>query len=231
MLGILLAAAGTGLILISGEILWRKKILKGEYARKFVHITSATFAAFWPLFMSRTAIAAMSLIFVAVLVAVKQLKLFKSLRSVRRATYGEMWYALGIGICALLFTSDAVYAVAILHMALADGFAAIVGVGLGKKANKFTYNGSKKSIEGTLTFVAISFFLNAGYWMYFSDHQLRLDGISPLVIPLYSLICAITLAVAEIASPKGSDNVIIPVLSGALLWMPVAFFGSASIFM
>lgn len=208
-----------------------KKILKGEFARKFVHITSATFAAFWPLFMTRTEIATLSLIFVVVLVVVKQLNLFKSLRSVQRATYGEIWYALCIGVCALLFSSNAIYAIAILHMALADGFAAIVGVGMGKKANKFIYHGSRKSIEGTLTFVVISFALNAAYWMHYTDQQVRLNGISPLIIPLYSLVCALILAGAEIASPKGSDNVIIPVLSGFLLWMPFAVFGAGSIFM
>lgn len=231
MIGMLLAAVGTGLILVSGEILWRKKILKGEFARKFVHITSATFAAFWPLFMSRVSITLLSLLFVLVLVIVKKLKLFRSLRSVRRATYGEVWYALCIGICALLFKSDAIYAIAILHMALADGFAAIVGVGMGKKASKFMYNGSRKSIEGTLTFIAVSFFLNAAYWMYFTDQQVRIDGISPLIIPLYSLMSAIISAGAEIVSPKGSDNVIIPVLAGFLLWVPFAVFGAGSIFM
>ena len=114
-------------------------------------------------------------------------------------------------------------------MGLADGFAAVVGVGMGRKAKKFTYNGSKKSIEGTLTFLAISFFLNATYWLYMSGKDLSLNGIDPLVIPLYSVVCAITLAVAEIVSPRGSDNVIIPLLSGFLLWAPIALFGSASI--
>lgn len=229
MIGMLLAMAGTAVVLLTGEYLWRKRILKGEYARKFVHICTATLAAFWPLIMSRPQIVLLSVAFMVVLVAVKKLNMFKSLRGVRRTTYGELWYAAGIGISAIVFKENAVYAIAILHMALADGFAAIVGVGMGKRAKKFTYNGSKKSIEGTLTFLAISFFLNAGYWLYLSGQHLSISGISPLIIPLYSIVCAFTLAVAEIVSPKGSDNVIIPLLAGFLLWAPIALFGSASI--
>jgi dolichol kinase len=135
MFGLLLALAGTAIILLLGEYLWRKKILKGEFARKFVHISCATFVAFWPLFISHNLIAAISLLFVLVLLIVKKYKLFKSLRSVQRATYGEIWYALGIGLSALIFNSDAVFAVAVLTMALADGFAAVVGVSF-KKAGK-----------------------------------------------------------------------------------------------
>jgi phytol kinase len=229
MNGMLWAIAGTAIVLVTGEYLWYKQILKGEYARKFVHICTATFAAFWPLMMNRVQIVLLSVLFMVVLVVVKKLNLFKSLRGVHRTTYGEIWYAVGIALCALLFTENAIYAIAVLHMALADGFAAIVGVGMGSKAKKFTYNGSKKSIEGTLTFLAISFFLNAGYWLYLSGQHLSINGISPLIIPLYSIVCAFTLAVAEIVSPKGSDNVIIPLLAGFLLWAPIALFGSASI--
>ena len=103
MVGMLLAGAGTAAILCIGEWLWQKKILKGEYARKFVHITAATFAVTWPLFISRPGIALLSVIFAAALVTVKKLKLFRSVHAVRRATYGEIWYAISIGLMALIF--------------------------------------------------------------------------------------------------------------------------------
>jgi len=222
MIGMLLAIACTAVVLFAGEYLWRKRILKGEYARKFVHINAATIAAFWPLIMTRLQIVILSVLCMVVLVAVKQLNIFRSLRGVRRSTYGELWYAIGIGLSAVVFKENAIYTIAILHMALADGFAAIVGVGMGKKAKNFTYNGARKSIEGTLTFVVVSFFLNATYWLYFSGHQSQLSGVSPLIIPLYSIVCAMTLSVAEVVAPRGSDNVIIPMLAGALLWVPYA---------
>lgn len=228
MFGILIASAGTGILLVLGELLWKNKILKGEYARKFVHITTATFAAFWPFFMTRQQIAAMSLLFVLVLAVVKQLNMFKSIRSIQRTTYGELWYALGIGACALLFKDNSMYAIAVLHMALADGFAAIVGVSMANKAKKFRYRGALKTIEGSLTFLAISFFLNAAYWLVFAPNSFNVAHAA--IVPVYSLISASILTVVEIVSPRGSDNVIIPLFAGTLLWLPYALFSSSYLF-
>lgn len=226
MNGMLLAAAGTAAILLTGEWLWRKHILKGEFARKFVHITAASFAAFWPIFMSRTNIALLSLLFVVALVVIKQLNIFKSLHSVQRATYGEVWYAISIGVVALLFKDDVIFAIAVLHMALADGFAAVIGAGLAKKAQIFHFRGCRKSLAGTLTFVIISFFLNLSYWVLATHYPITFSGIyiSPIT---YSLLSAGLLGAVEIVAPKGSDNVFVPLLSGALLWVPTILLASA----
>jgi len=225
MNGMLLAAAGTAAILLIGEWLWQKHILKGEYARKFVHILAASYAAFWPLFVSRINIALLSLIFVAALIIIKQLHMFNSLHSIKRATYGEIWYAVSIGVVALVFRSDAIYAIAVLHMALADGFAAVVGTSLAKKAKIFHFRGCRKSLAGTMTFILFSFLLNLIYWTLISHHALIYHGfyISPV---LYSLVCALILGITEIVAPKGSDNVFVPFLSGLLLWVPAVWLAS-----
>lgn len=220
MLQMLLACAGTGLVLIIGEYLSRKRILKGEFARKFVHILTATFVAFWPLFLSHYEIAILSLVFVGIVVVVKKFRILRSLKAVRRTTYGEIWYALGIGIVAVLFQSDAIFTIAILVMALADGFAAVVGVGLGKKAIKYRYKNINKSIAGSLTFLIIAFTLNLVYWFGFKGQAISLTTISPALPVLLSASAAIILTLAEIISPKGSDNVIVPVLAATLLWLP-----------
>lgn len=229
MNGMLLASAGTAAILIVGEILWQKRILKGEFARKFVHILAATYAAFWPLFMTRASIALLSLIFIVVLITVKQLNIFKSIRSIRRVTYGEVWYALSIGVMALLFKNDFIYAIAVLHMALADGFAAVVGVGLEKKARNFNFMGYRKSVAGSLTFVIISFILNMIYWVAYMEYPMYGTGI--IVVPiLYSALSACVLAGVEIMSPKGTDNVIVPLIAGSLLWIPTFLASSNFLF-
>lgn len=222
MLQMLFACAGTGLILVAGEYLSRKRILKGEFARKFVHILTATFVAFWPLFLSHYQIAILSLVFVVIVVVVKKFKILRSFKSVRRATYGEIWYALGIGLVALLFQSDAIFTIAILQMALADGFAAVVGVGLGKKAINYRYKNVNKSIAGSLTFLFISFTLNLIYWFGFNGQALSLSIVSPALPVLLSASSAIILTFTEIIAPKGSDNVVVPVLAATLLWLPTA---------
>lgn len=224
MLGLFLAGAGTALVLLVGEQLWQNKILKGENARKFVHITAATYAAFWPYFLNRQCIALLSLVFILALIIIKKLKIFRSVRSIKRTTYGEIWYALSIGLLALLLKNNTVfYTVAVLHMALADGFAAIVGMRLAKNAKHFYFQGSKKSCAGTATFILISFILNLTYWMLVSKVSLSgsLINISPI---FYSFLSAIALAGVEIIAPKGSDNIAVPFVSALLLWLPLAIF-------
>lgn len=220
MLPMLFAIAGTGLVLLISEYLCRKRILKGEYARKFVHIITATFAAFWPLFLSYYEIAILSLIFAAAVVVIKKFKILRSFHAVRRVTYGELWYALGIGLVALLFQDNAIYAIAILHMALADGFAAVVGVGLGKKAVNYRYRHATKSVAGTTTFFGISFALNLYYWLGVGVDPFAIQSVSTILPVMLSIGAATILSFAEVISPKGSDNVIVPVLAGALLWLP-----------
>ena len=217
MIGMIIAAAGTAVILLLGEYLWRKRILKGEFARKFVHVLAATFAAFWPLFVPRVYIVFLSLVFIAVLIIVKRLKLFKSIHSVQRATYGEIWYALSIGAMAVLFKDNAVYAIAIMHLAWADGLAAVTGVGLNHKAGNFRFFGSKKSLAGTFTFIVVSFILNVIYWTSFAHFSIT-EIYSSAVI--YSFLSSFILAFTELLSPSGSDNVIVPLMSGTLLWLP-----------
>ncbi len=222
MLPMLLACAGTGVILLSGEYFSRKRILKGEFARKYVHILTATFVAFWPLFLSHYQIAILSLLFAAMVVTVQKFKVLRSFKAVRRTTYGEIWYALGIGLVALLFQDDAIFSIAILQMALADGFAAVVGVGLGKKAIRYRYKNINKSIAGSMTFLLISFILNLFYWFALNSDALGASTISPALPVLLSASSAIILTFVEIVAPKGSDNVIVPVLAATLLWLPVA---------
>jgi dolichol kinase len=221
MIGMLLAAAGTALVLLTGEWLWQKRILKGEYARKFVHITVATFAAFWPLFITRPQIIIINIVFICALVMIKKLRLFKSIQSVKRASYGEIWYAIGIILCAILFKDNAIYAIAVLHMALADGFAAIIGVRLEHKAIHFSFRSSKKSCIGTLTFFLISFTLYISYWILSNNGEYENLGIglSPII---YSALAAGLLSLIEVISPKGSDNVVVPLVAGYVLSAPIA---------
>lgn len=221
MLQMLLAVAGTGFFLLIGEYLSRKRILKGEYARKFVHITCGTFAATWPLFLTRWQIVALAALFAVVVVVVKQLKVLRSFKAVRRVTYGEIWYAVGLISAALIFQDGRIYALAVLHMALADGLAAVVGVSMGKKGKVFKFHSCRKSIAGSLTFFAVSFALNVAFWVTAQMNGLISNEIGVLLPLLLSASAAVVLMCAEIMAPKGSDNVIVPLLAGALVWLPL----------
>jgi dolichol kinase len=113
-----------GLLLLS-EWGWRNHWLHGEVGRKFVHVTVGTFVAFWPYFLDWTEIRLLSLAFFVVVLASMHLGVFKAIGSVQRPTYGEIFFALSVGLLTIITTSKGIYAAAILQMALADGFAAI----------------------------------------------------------------------------------------------------------
>lgn len=227
LLQFVLTGLGGLLILIVCEALIRSKTLKGEYARKLVHIAISVYAASWAFYLNRQTIILISIIlFLAVLITQK-FHILKSMQSVKRVTYGELYYPLGIGLSAFLFREPAIYAIAVLHMGLADGFAAIVGVSMANKAKKFRYRGALKTLEGSLTFAFISFTLNMLYWFFFVNDTGLFVPTSAII---YSISCAAMLAVTEIISPRGSDNVIIPLFAGILLLLPQYSVGTATLF-
>lgn len=218
MFNILFAIFGVGCILFIGELLWRLNLVRGEYARKFVHILTATFAALWAFYMPPQAIAFVSICMVAVVIIVSRYSLFNSIRAVKRATYGEIWFPLGIGVTALVFVDPYVYAVALLHLGLADGMAAVIGVSFGNKAKKFKVGKSTKSIAGTATFIIISFSVYLLYWLKFDGSLLFSVNIALAYI--LSFCSAIIVATVELIAPKGSDNIAVPITAGILAAIP-----------
>ena len=200
ILRIMYAATAVLAILLVAEIGWRKHWLSGEVGRKFVHITVGTFVAFWPLFLDWDDIRILSLAFFVVVLVSMQLGFFKVIKSVLRPTYGEVFFALSVGLLTIITVSKAIYAVAILQMALADGFAAIVGTRYGRE-NKYHLFGRTKSIVGSLTFFVISLALLVGYSL-FSEAGLAMH---------YVVIAAIGATFIENIAALGFDNLLVPV--------------------
>jgi phytol kinase len=218
MLELSIAVVGVGLILIVGELLWRINLIKGEYARKFVHILTASFASTWVFFMTNRQVIVLSLLIILIVIIVKQLDLFKSIKAVKRTTYGELWFPIGIGISALIFSNPYIYAIAILHMGVADGFAAIMGVSLKDRAIKFKIFGFYKSVAGSLTFFIISLWIYMAYWLGFS--AIANSSFNDFQVVLISLISALSITIIEMISPKGSDNIFVPIASGLVAVIP-----------
>ncbi len=193
-------------ILFIAELGWRHYWLRGETGRKFVHIVVGTFVAFWPYFLDWTSIRLLSLAFFLVVLVSMQLGVFRAINSIQRPTYGEVFFALSVGLLTLTTTSKGIYAAAILQMALADGFAAIVGVRYGTQ-NKYHLLGRAKSIIGSLTFFVISLALFIGY-SHFSDNGLAWQ---------YVIIGSIGATLLENVAVFGLDNLLVPLAVGLFL--------------
>lgn len=202
MLSVLLSLAAIFILLVVIEYAWRKKKLKPEVARKIIHIGAGSFIAFWPYFMSWTTIQLLSLALFIVVYLSHHFGIFGSIHNVSRSTIGELFYPVSIGIIGLLEPQPWVFAAAILHMAIGDGIAAIVGVKYGKN-NQYKIAGHVKSIAGSAAFFVVSAVIIATVYL------LNLSSFTPEAVAI--LICLpLFVTLIENFFIAGIDNVLVP---------------------
>lgn len=151
MLAVLLALIGVGVLVVIGEKLRLSHRYHPEVTRKFIHITVAVFVSTWPFWISWSNIELMSLLmFVGILLS-RYFHFFKSIHDVKRHTWGELFYAMSIGMVAVLSQDKWIFTAAMLLMGVADGLAAVIGTMFGGK-HRYKLLGHYKSWEGTITF-------------------------------------------------------------------------------
>ncbi|MEI7682755.1 MAG: hypothetical protein WCJ24_00445 [Candidatus Saccharibacteria bacterium] len=203
-IALFIALSGVSAILASSELLWRKKVIKGENARKFVHILVGTFVAFWPYFMSWQQIQFMSLAFLVVVVISMQKHIFHAVHAVNRQTWGEFFFPIGVGISALIMPAPIVFSAAILHLSVADGLAAVIGKKYGKN-HQYKIGNYSKTLAGTL-----AFFLTSLIIVYIT---VILSG-SQITLALVPLLICLPLAATAVENIAiaGTDNIFVPLL-------------------
>ena len=192
-------------LLILSEILWRRHGFDPEYTRKFIHITVGSFVAFWPLFLTRQAILGLSIAFVLVVIASHYFDFFKAIRSVQRPTWGEVFFAAAVGILAYVAHGGWIYMVALLHMSLADGLAALIGIKFGRRTRYYVF-GHPKSVVGTMTFIIISFVIFGGYYLF-----------TPNPFSWWFVPISLSAAIIENLAIRGVDNLLVPLLVAVAL--------------
>src|SRR5690554_4702666 len=121
------------LLIMLGEFIASRNPRYPEFNRKFVHITVGSFVAFWPLILTWNQIVLLSAAFVVVISISKTFNIFKSIHGVKRATWGEVLFGLVVGLLAFVTQDGWIYMTALLHMSLANGLAAVIGMRFGKK--------------------------------------------------------------------------------------------------
>jgi dolichol kinase len=205
MLAIALCLFGVFLLLVATEKIFEKKYLRGEYLRKFLHISVGSFVAVWPWFLSWQTI---RLIGLAMLIGVflNHHSRIVKFNHISRKTYGDILFALVIVAAALLTTSKIFFALAILHLSLADGFAAVVGEKYGKLWRYKIFN-QTKSVPGSMAFWFISLCI-LGTGALFAH-----DLISFKNYVLLLLLLPPVLTYLENISPFGTDNVVVPIVA------------------
>lgn len=203
MFAVIACLVGVFIILAAAELLWRRKILKGEEQRKFVHIGIGVFAAFWPWLISWRSI---QLIGLAMLVGVLINRRQKTLHfsgDIRMDGYGDVCFALAIILTASLTTIPIFFALAIFHLALADGLAAVIGKNFGKDLRYRVFH-QPKTVIGSMTFWFISVCI-LGVGLLFATSLIPFQTYSLLVIGLPPI-----LTILENITGLGLDNVVVP---------------------
>ena len=202
-----IATVVIALILGVSEILWRTMHIKGEFARKFVHIIAGTFIAFLPFWVSYEWVAVLAIGFIIANLINRYTPIFHAINGVKRRSIGDVLFGVGILVCALAEPNKWIFASAILQVALADGLAALVGTKYSKHRYKIfdTY----KSPIGTFTY-----FLSSAAVAIFILLVGNLGGHNVLAVVFF---VPLIMASLENVSGYGTDNIVLPV--GFLLAM------------
>ncbi len=196
-----------GAIVMFSEYLWRKKYLRGEASRKLVHILTGTFVAFWGFYMDDTQILILSALLFLIVLASRFFGFFHSIHQVSRKTWGERFFPLGIASAALATDSPWIFMAAMLHVGIADGLAALVGIRYIRKHGYKVFK-QQKTIVGTLTFFNASIFITLATMLLASDLQVNLVVV--LLVPL------MTTAVENLGQ-YGTDDLLVPLTVTMLL--------------
>jgi phytol kinase len=206
MIATALVVVVTFCILVAAEYLARSRSIHAELTRKLVHVAVGTFVAFWPFFLSWRTIQILSLVFFVVVSLSIKFEIFRSIHAVQRNVLGELLFAIVIGVLAAISPTPWVFTAAMLHLSVADGVAAVVGLSWGN-TNAYKVFGKKKSIAGTLAFIVASYaiLLLFGIFSHASTSVLTL-----LWLPLLA-------AAAENVAVYGTDNLVMPLLVALVL--------------
>ncbi len=205
MIRLLIAIAGVGAVLVVVEFLRATKLVRHpETLRKLVHILTGVFAASWAFFLPIYYIQIISITLLLVVLVSKHFSVFRSVHNISRLSYGEELFPVGIFLCATLANSEWIYMAAILHLGLADGVAALMGM---RRARRFKYKvfGQTKSLLGSATFYAVSLMIVTGVM---AADAVHLTGVTPFV--LLWLPAAVT--AVESFAVFGTDNLLVPLL-------------------
>ncbi len=213
MLKLLIATVPIAFILLLSEYLWRKKVVRGERARKLIHILAGVWMAMWPFYLPFDGIFMLGFLAMTVLLYSRFTNLFHAMYAVKRKTYGELFFALAIIVCAYLGQEPWVFSVSILLLAVADGGAAIVGRYWGAGNSYFVFGNKnlQKSIAGTAAYLVLAYVSIGVGWLEGGEQVIQ-DN-----VVLVLLVLPFGATLLENTAPYGSDNILTPLYATVLL--------------
>lgn len=201
------------LIIGISSVLQNKKVLGDEGARKFIHIGVSNW---WILAMwffvdeHRVWYAVIApFTFIVLNYLSYRLNLLKAMERGGKGNLGTVYFPISLLILVILtfgiLENPFIGAVGILVMGYGDGLAAVIGKAYGKHQLAFG-----KSIEGSLTMFIASFIVVFGISIFLQPI------ITALILALIVAACA---TVVELMTPKGLDNLSVPLSSSLIFYL------------
>ena len=221
------------MILTIADLARKKRNLGSEVTRRIVHLFAGV--AIWtvPYYPHPWVATLVALTFVVMLALANHDRFSKFFEAMARpedlehgSVRGPLWYAVSITILTAAFTFsgyDNLYfiAAAAIHiMMFGDGMSAPIGMRYGANSTRVIF-GSKRSLPGSAA-VLIFGFLGAllAFWFFgIVNYGVFLSGGNILWTEMVSLalVGAVTATVVEAISPKGTDNILLPLVTCVIM--------------
>ena len=192
------------ILLVAAELWSRLGKPKPEWTRKLVHLGGGIIGLFLPwLIESPLVVFVLTASLSALFLLGEKTKLLKSLHGVERKSRGSEYYPLAIWLVFLIAADRPwLYLSAVLVLAVADAFAALIGSRYGK--HRYEVEDEFKSVEGSLVFFAIAF-------LAIVLPLLFMTTLPRMVSVLSALLVSMLVTIFEAISLRGTDNLFVPI--------------------
>jgi phytol kinase len=217
------------IVLAVADLARRKMNWGSEFTRRIVHLFAGI--AIWtvPYYPHPWVATLVALTFVVMLALANHERFSRFFEAMARpedlehgSVRGPLWYAVSITILTAAFTVtgyDNLYfiAAAAIHiMMFGDGMGAPIGIRYGTNSTRVIF-GSKRSLQGCVA-VFVFGFLGAllAFWFFgIVNYGIFVSGGNILWIQMMvlALIGACTATIVEAISPKGMDNILLPLIT------------------
>jgi len=190
-------------VLVVAELWRRLGQPKPEWTRKLIHMGGGVTCLFFPfLVRSPWVVLAMALAMSGLFAGAAHGRLLRSLHGVRRRSHGAEFYPLAIFLVFLMAGDRSwLYLAAVLVLAVADAFAALIGSRYG--VIRYQVEDEHRSLEGSLVFLVVAFL---------AVHlpTLLLTDVPRVTCVLAAVLVAILATGFEAISLHGADNLFVP---------------------
>ncbi|MFW9933173.1 MAG: diacylglycerol/polyprenol kinase family protein [Candidatus Thorarchaeota archaeon] len=220
-------------VLTVADIARRKLNMGSDFTRKIVHLFAGL--AIWtvPYYTHSWVATFVALLFAVFLLLANNQRFSKFFSAMARpedvehgSVRGPFWYAVSITVLTGIFTFlgfESIYFIAaasIQMMMFGDGMSAPIGMKYGKNHTR-TILGSHRSLQGSLALFIFSFIgaLIAFWFFGILNYGTLAPGGAILWNEIFvlALIGSVTATLVELVSPKGTDNILLPFTSCAVM--------------